>query len=293
MSDDGAVRNEADSDNAGAPNGVAVVVVAVVGNGGGGGGSGGEQEEPRSEPDDGAGAGTVADADAVADAGTVADAEPVAAADVVASAPDAEDGDANIEDGAIAIEADADTDDEGDDEEDDDEEEEDDEDRGPIVGFRDVRCPVCRKRYRHIIIPPASRSNNEDDDDDDDPDIDDVRVEDICSHDARLVYCSGQQCPICLEDAVVPPVVALRCGHVVWYVSFAIFEPVRPPHSAGLSRTLTSLHRVLSVHTTKNNEIKSRRLGADGRQAGTARHDDGARRRERSTPADPGRDSTV
>jgi len=72
--------------------------------------------------------------------------------------------------------------------------------------FRVLECPVCKKQYRH---DPGD--GNDDEDDDEGP-----LIEDRCSHSARLVFCSTG-CPICLEDTVDPPVVALRCGHVVWY----------------------------------------------------------------------------
>jgi len=60
-----------------------------------------------------------------------------------------------------------------------------------------VKCPVCMKKFPYR---PGGEAT--------------ARVDDRCSHDARLVYCEAN-CSVCLEDAVPPPNVVLPCGHVV------------------------------------------------------------------------------
>jgi hypothetical protein len=85
-------------------------------------------------------------------------------------------------------------------EEDDDEEEDD----------GSLKCPVCNERYEFVAA-----------------------TENRLSHGAMNVFVSSN-CPICLEENVTPPMVALSCGHLVCGEDFGrlggLTEPgARPP----------------------------------------------------------------
>ena len=58
-----------------------------------------------------------------------------------------------------------------------------------------VKCPVC-----NAIHEKEEASSNDENS--------------ACSHGARLLFASAD-CPICMEERMEPPLVFLRCGHVV------------------------------------------------------------------------------
>jgi len=90
-----------------------------------------------------------------------------------------------------------------------------------------VKCPVCRTTYAYRKYSSVGNGNNnnnnnnnsnagDSDEDDSEGGYVDAPAEHRCSHDARVVFCcSGQKCPVCLEDNE-SIMVALRCGHLVW-----------------------------------------------------------------------------
>jgi hypothetical protein len=87
---------------------------------------------------------------------------------------------------------------------------------------RTLKCPVCAEPYLdyydsdHPNRLPARKT-----------------PQSCCSHGATMIFIKLDSCPVCMDDMVEPPVVALPCGHVICQADFVTLGGIvgpRPSH---------------------------------------------------------------
>lgn len=97
-----------------------------------------------------------------------------------------------------------------------------------------LKCPVCSQTHKELKEKASNRFRQ--------------GIQHQCSHGAIMIFASCD-CPVCMEDNIEPPMVALSCGHVICRQDFKrlggrigkdAVKPRQPPHTISFPSNLSS-----------------------------------------------------